>query len=61
MIYTVLTWLIMVISVFLVIVVLVQNSKGGGITNNFLRANSCSVYAKLPTSSKKQLGHLQQL
>lgn len=35
MIYTVLTWLIMVISVFLVIVVLVQNSKGGGITNNF--------------------------
>ena len=35
MFYTVLTWLIMVISVFLIIIVLVQNSKGGGITNNF--------------------------
>ncbi len=33
--YTVITCLIMVICVFLVIVVLVQNSKGGGLAQNF--------------------------
>lgn len=33
--YTVISWLIIVICIFLVIVVLVQNSKGGGLAQNF--------------------------
>lgn len=33
--YTVITWIIMVICVFLIITVLVQNSKGGGLSQQF--------------------------
>ncbi|MDO4461438.1 MAG: preprotein translocase subunit SecG [Bacteroidia bacterium] len=33
--YTVITWIIMVICVFLIITVLIQNSKGGGLTQQF--------------------------
>lgn len=33
--YTAISWIIMVICVFLIIVVLVQNSKGGGLQQNF--------------------------
>lgn len=33
--YTVITWLIIVVCIFLVIIVLVQNSKGGGLAQNF--------------------------
>ena len=33
--YTVITWLIVVVCIFLVITVLVQNAKGGGLAQNF--------------------------
>lgn len=33
--YTVISWLIIVVCIFMVIVVLVQNSKGGGLAQNF--------------------------
>lgn len=33
--YTVISWLIIVLCIFLVLVVLVQNSKGGGLAQNF--------------------------
>ncbi len=37
--YQVLTILIVILSVFLVLIVLVQNSKGGGLTSNFASSN----------------------
>lgn len=33
--YNVITWLIIVVCIFLVIIVLVQNAKGGGLAQNF--------------------------
>ena len=33
--YTVITWLIIVVCIFTIIIVLVQNAKGGGLAQNF--------------------------
>ncbi len=37
--YTFITFLLIVASVFMVLIVLVQNSKGGGLANNFQSSN----------------------
>ena len=54
--YTLFVILAVITAVLLAIVVLIQESKGGGLASNVSSANSVLVYARLPTLWRKQLG-----
>lgn len=48
--YTLLVTVIVLVSFLMIGIVLVQESKGGGLASNFQSANSCLGFAQLTTA-----------
>lgn len=54
--FTLITWLTIIACVFLIIIVLIQNPKGGGLAANFSAANQILGVNKTTEGLKKLLG-----
>ena len=55
--YSFVSILVMLVSILLVLIVLVQNSKGGGLASNFSASNQIMGVRKTTDFLKKPLGH----
>ena len=59
--YVFISILILIASILLILIVLIQNSKGGGLASGFSSSNQIMGYAKPQTFLKKQPGLLPAL